>query len=100
MAAKRPKRPKRKRPLKRLKRIPRIPATLVTVPVLAEPSLAVRCPETFPELCRRLNKWAKDWEDWGERVRLILNCVVDTCCTQCDPGDPDPVPAPPKPPFN
>ena len=89
----------RKRSVRTPKTIPRIPR-VVTVPVLLEPSLAARCPQSFEEMCRRLNAWAKDWEDWGERVRLILNCVVDTCCTQCDPGDPDPVPAPPKPPFN
>lgn len=91
----------RKRPVRKRKKIPHLTGIpVVTVPILPDLTGASRCPETLEEMCRRLNRWAKDWEDWGERVRLILNCVVDTCCTQCDPGDPDPVPAPPKPPFN
>jgi hypothetical protein len=49
------------------------------------------CPDDFKEMCRALNKWGEEWEKWGLRVKA----KVDVCC----PGDPAPLPSPPKPPF-
>ncbi len=81
------------------KAIPRAPKRTFTLQKAAKGKAARPCPGNLPRMCRDLNEWAKEWERWGERVRLVLNCVVDQCCTACDPGDPDPVPPPPKPPF-
>jgi hypothetical protein len=50
------------------------------------------CPDSFTQICKDLNAWAEEWEDWGLAVRKKVN----DCCGN---GDPEPIPAPPKPPF-
>ncbi len=52
----------------------------------------VDCPATMKQLCKDVNAWALEWEVWG----LVVKQVVDDCCAA---GDPEKLPAPPKPPF-
>lgn len=49
------------------------------------------CPDNFKQMCKVLNDWAEEWEDWGKEVKA----KVDPCCA----NGPGPLPAPPKPPF-
>lgn len=85
---------------KKVKTLPRLSKKKWKLPPKVRAKAAGKCPKNFKDMCDGLNAWATEWEQWGERVRLVLNCVVDQCCNACDPGDPDPVPPPPKPPFN
>jgi hypothetical protein len=50
------------------------------------------CPKNLDQLCRDLNEWAAEWEDWGKTVVVEF----DKCCGT---GGPEILPPPPKPPF-
>ncbi|HJU73139.1 MAG TPA: hypothetical protein VJ717_05290 [Gemmatimonadaceae bacterium] len=82
------------------KTIPRPPSKTFKLPRTKGKGKRARpCPGNFNKMCQDINAWAREWEIWGERVKQIVNCIVDQCCPACDPGDPDPVPKPPSPPF-
>ena len=52
----------------------------------------VPCPKDLSQMCKDLNAWAQEWEEWGKEVVK----VVDNCCGG---GGPEILPPPPKPPF-
>lgn len=53
---------------------------------------SVPCPHGLPAMCKAVNDWGKEWEDWGKHVKA----TVEACCG----GDPEKIPPPPPPPFH
>lgn len=51
----------------------------------------VPCPKDVAKMCKAVNKWARELERWGKRVKRELDRLGN--------GDPTNVTKPPPPPF-